>query len=75
MMASAMVHSMIIKVVHVVNKYGNDIGVFAYEGKRFLGLTWTAVVLMFIASVVWVTMWSAARKAERGPKVWDERGE
>ena len=41
------------KVVSEVNKHGNDIGVAAYKGKTFLGMTWAATVLMLISALAW----------------------
>jgi hypothetical protein len=29
------------------------IGIFAYHSRKYLGLTWTAVVFMFIAMLFW----------------------
>lgn len=42
------------KVVHEVNKHGNDVGISASMGKTFLGMTWAATILMAIAAVAWI---------------------
>ena len=42
------------KVVDEVNKHGNDIGIAASKGKTFLGMTWAATVLMFVAALAWI---------------------
>lgn len=38
------------KAVGIINKYGNDIGLYAYKGDTYLLLTWAAVVVMFMAA-------------------------
>src|SRR4051812_11893744 len=52
----------IIKAVNAVNKYGADIGIAAYKGSTFLGMTWAATALMLLASVVWVAECCRGRK-------------
>ena len=44
----------ITKAVNAVNKYGADIGIAAYKGSTFLGMTWAATALMLLASMVWI---------------------
>jgi hypothetical protein len=51
--ASALVTAVIVKGVTVINKYGNEIGVEAQKGGKFLALTWAATALMFITILVW----------------------
>ncbi|KAL8694492.1 MAG: hypothetical protein Q9224_003561 [Gallowayella concinna] len=62
--ASAIVSAIMSKVVHEVNKHGNDIGVSASKGKTFLGMTWAAVVLMFIAAMAWIYEFVAHRRRQ-----------
>ncbi|KAK5941974.1 hypothetical protein PMZ80_005925 [Knufia obscura] len=50
--ASAVATVVIVKAVNALNKYGNDIGVSATKGDRFLGMTWAATGLMLIATIV-----------------------
>lgn len=38
--------------VAVINKYGNEVGVYAYKGDKYLLLTWAAVVVMFLAGAM-----------------------
>jgi len=52
-LASAIVTAIISKATHVINKYGNDIGITANKGTKFLVLTWVATALMLVASMVW----------------------
>jgi hypothetical protein len=40
-----------VKVVDLINTNGNNIGVYAYRGDKYLALTWVAVVVMFLAVV------------------------
>ncbi|MCJ1434571.1 hypothetical protein MMC27_003940 [Xylographa pallens] len=51
--ASAIVTATSVKVVDAINQYGSDIGVAAYQGSTFLGMTWAATILMLVAAVGW----------------------
>lgn len=42
------------KAVDAINKYGDDIGIAAYKGKKFLGMTWAATAVMLLASFLWI---------------------
>lgn len=52
--ASAISTAVIVKAVDAVNKHGADIGIAAYKGSKFLGMTWAATALMLLASFVWI---------------------
>ncbi|KAF2467539.1 uncharacterized protein BDR25DRAFT_63480 [Lindgomyces ingoldianus] len=52
-LASAIVTAFIVKGSHLINKYGNEIGVEAHRGGRFLAITWAATALMFITLLLW----------------------
>ena len=52
----------ITKIVNAVNKYGAEIGIAAYKGSTFLGMTWAATALMLLASVVWIAECCRGRK-------------
>lgn len=41
------------KASDVINKYGNDIGAYAYKGTKYLIVTWVSVAAMFLALVAW----------------------
>ena len=51
--ASAISTAVIVKAVNTINKHGADIGIAAYKGSKFLGMTWAATALMLLASFVW----------------------
>ena len=55
---------MINKVVNVVNEHGNDIGVVAYKGNTFIGMTWAATVLIVLAGGAWVFEFIKGRKEQ-----------
>jgi hypothetical protein len=40
------------KGVDVINKHGEEIGIAATKGTRFLSMTWAAVVLMLLATIL-----------------------
>jgi len=50
--ASVLATVVIVKAVNTINKYGDDLGIAATKGKLFLGMTWAAVALMLIATIV-----------------------
>lgn len=49
--ASAIMTAVAVKGSHIINKYGNEIGVSADWGGKFLAMTWAATGLMFVASI------------------------
>jgi len=62
-----MVASIIITIVqnkftHLLNKYGNELGLFAYRGTKYLIITWVATAVMFLAAAAWVAEFCIGRK-------------
>lgn len=51
--ASGLVTAVAVKGSNVINQYGNDIGVEAHRGSKFLAITWAATGLMFVTLIVW----------------------
>ncbi|KAF2172507.1 hypothetical protein M409DRAFT_50195 [Zasmidium cellare ATCC 36951] len=51
--ASAIATAIAVKGASVINRYGDDIGVSAQQGNKFMILTWIATGLMLLASIVW----------------------
>lgn len=51
--ASAITTAIAVKGADVINEYGDDIGIQAQRGDKFLILTWIATGLMLLASIVW----------------------
>ncbi|KAK6369035.1 hypothetical protein LTR64_007195 [Lithohypha guttulata] len=56
----------IVKAVNAFNNYGEDIGISATKGKVFLGMTWAAAGLMFVATVVSIVQLVIGRKSSGG---------
>jgi hypothetical protein len=52
--ASAIVTAIMVKAVNIINDKGNDAGLYASKGTKFLILTWVATAAMFVASIWWV---------------------
>jgi SUR7/PalI family len=50
------------KATKLINKYGNEIGVYAYKGEKYLILTWVAVAVMFLASMAWVAEFCVGKR-------------
>ena len=63
--ASAISTTIIVKAVNAINQYGGDIGLAAYNGKEFLGMTWAATTVMLLASFVWIAECCAGRRGTR----------
>ena len=60
--ASAIVTATSVKVVDAINQYGSDIGIAAYQGSTFLGMTWAATILMLMGAVGWLIDCCIGRK-------------
>jgi len=54
LVSSAIATGIINKVVDTINTHGNDIGIAAYKGKTFIGMTWSATILILLAEAAWV---------------------
>lgn len=63
--ASAIATAIMIKAVNAINKYGGDIGVAAYKGTEFLGMTWAATALLLLASFLSIAECCAGRRRTR----------
>jgi len=75
--AAFLISSIIITIVqkkasHIINKYGNEIGLYAYKGGKYLVITWVAVAVMFLASAAWVVEFCIGRKNKR--REYTEKG-
>jgi hypothetical protein len=64
--ASAIATAIAVKAADVINKYGNDIGISAQKGGKFMTLTWVATGVMFLASLVWCFDCIAGRREKTG---------
>ncbi|KAI9852629.1 MAG: hypothetical protein M1838_000077 [Thelocarpon superellum] len=51
--ASAIITVVVVKASNSINSNGNDIGLYAYRGSKYLAMTWSATALLFLASVSW----------------------
>ncbi|PSN60845.1 integral membrane protein-like protein [Corynespora cassiicola Philippines] len=51
--ASGLMTAVVVKGSSVINEYGNQIGVQAHRGNKFLAITWAATALVFIAMCYW----------------------
>ena len=68
LVTSALVTYVANRITHLINKYGDDIGIRANRGDKFLVLTWVATGLMFVASLVWCFDCVAGRRRNRSYK-------
>ena len=63
LVASAVVTVVVGKIVHVVDRYGRDVGVVADKGWRFLVVTWVGTALAGLGVVYWA--WECVRGRNR----------
>ncbi|KIX09977.1 uncharacterized protein Z518_01058 [Rhinocladiella mackenziei CBS 650.93] len=59
---SAISTAIVVKAVDAINKYGDDIGIAAEMGDKFLGMTWAATGLMLLAATVSLVQFCAGRR-------------
>lgn len=64
-LASALVTAVVVMGTGIVNRYGNEVGVQASWGGKFLALTWAATGLMLVALVVWVVEVCVGRRHKK----------
>ena len=65
LIASLIITIVQLKGVDLINKYGNNIGVYAYKGNKFLVLTWVAVGVIMLAVVAWSVDSCIARRIKK----------
>jgi len=57
------------KMASLINKHGNEIGLYAYKSGKYLALTWVATAVMFLATVTWTAVffveWRGRRREYR----------
>ncbi|KAK5127201.1 hypothetical protein LTR85_008563 [Meristemomyces frigidus] len=67
-LASAIATAIAVESADVINKYGNDVGISAQKGSKFLVLTWVATAVMLVASMVWCFDCIVGRKHQKTSK-------
>lgn len=53
------------KAAHLINKYGNDIGVYAYKGAKYLIITWVATAVLALANIAWMAEFILGKKRKQ----------
>ena len=66
-LASALVTAVVVKASNIINDKGNDIGLEAHWGGKFLALTWAATGLMLIVVITWVVEFCVGRRHNKQP--------
>lgn len=69
--ASAIVTVFMVKVVNLVTQYGDEVGVYAYKGDKFLAITWAATGVMLLAVIAWAAECCFRRRIRR--REWAEK--
>lgn len=62
LISSACATGIINQFVDAINEHGNDIGIAAYKGKTFMGMTWSVTMLILLAGAAWVYDFIRGRK-------------
>jgi hypothetical protein len=70
--SSAIATVISLKFVDLINRHGQNIGVSASRGEKFLGMTWAAVGLLLIAIFISLVMVVAGGQAAAAPPPADE---
>jgi len=63
--ASAVLTAFMVKTTDLINDKGNDVGVYAGRGNKFLTITWVATGLMLLATIAWIVFFIMGRKHSR----------
>lgn len=70
-------------VVEKVREHGEEFGLYAYRGSKFLALSWAGFALVLIAAMLWTFQWatcflerrsrerSTQQRWESEPKLWE----
>jgi hypothetical protein len=64
--ASAIATAIMVKGTNLVNLYGNEVGLYANQGNKYLAITWAATGVAFIA----IFYWAACYYFERSMRHW-----
>ncbi|KAK3722152.1 hypothetical protein LTR37_002585 [Vermiconidia calcicola] len=75
MIASSLITFIATHATKFINKYGEDIGISATRGNKFLALTWASTALVFVAMVAWIGLFFYGRRREKGVKRTQEKYE
>lgn len=70
--SSAIATVIALKFVDLINRHGQNIGVSASRGEKFLGMTWAAVGLLLIAILISLVIVLAGGEAAAPPPPADE---
>lgn len=62
---SAILTAFMVKASSLINENGNDIGLYAHKGSKFLALTWAATGAMLLALLVWIFVAITGRKDKK----------
>ena len=63
--ASAIATAISVKGANTINKYGDDIGVSASKGTKFLIITWVATGLLLVSSMIWCVLAVLGRRRKK----------
>lgn len=71
--ASGVATAIIVEAVKELNKYGNDLGISATRGTRFLAMTWAATGVMLIALIISFVQLCVGRRDHGGKYISSRR--
>lgn len=61
------------KAAGIINKFGNDIGVYAYKGHKYLVMTWVATAVVAVATMFWVGIFCIGHR-QKGREYHEKHG-
>ncbi|CBX95704.1 hypothetical protein IAQ61_004535 [Plenodomus lingam] len=72
--ASGLVTAVMVKATDVINQYGNDVGIEANRGNKFLALTWAATGLMLVVLLAWIVEFCIGRRRKAVRETYPKHG-
>ncbi len=58
-----------------INEHGSGIGPTATAGRKFIGITWSATILMLISLGAWILVWRRNKNKVENLSLHDQEGQ
>ncbi|KAL1636134.1 hypothetical protein SLS58_009983 [Diplodia intermedia] len=71
--ASAIATAIAVKGADVINQYGNDIGIEAHRGGKFMAISWAATGVLFLAILAWCVECCIGRRHTKRARTFAEK--
>ena len=70
-LGSAILTAFMVKASNLINEHGNEVGLYANKGSKFLAMTWAATGAIFMAWLGWIVLFILGRKRVDGSEKHD----